>query len=75
LGLKEEIKEKLLIKVEAPLFGEKDEAINTLTLEVKILTEELEATRKRIATAEGNAEELEQRIENLRDLLQEIKKS
>jgi hypothetical protein len=58
LGLKEEIKEKLLIKVEAPLFGEKDEAINTLTLEVKILTEELEAT-----------------IENLRDLLQEIKKS
>ena len=73
--LKVELKAKLPLKKDKPLFGEKDEAVNTLTLEIRLLTEELEATRKRIATAEGNAAELEMRIANLRDLLREVQKT
>ena len=73
--LKVELKAKLPIKKEKSLFGEKDEAVNTLTLEIRLLTEELEFTRKRISTYQGNAQELETRIDNLSDLLKEIKKS
>jgi len=72
--LKSEPKKKLPKAEEKPLFGELDEAINTLTLEIRLLTEELEAIRKRITTAEANAEELESRISNLNDLLKEIQK-
>jgi hypothetical protein len=72
--LKKDVKVKLTVKKEKSLFGERDEAVNTLTLEIRLLTEELEFTKKRIATYEGNAAELEQRIENLDDLLKEIKK-
>lgn len=73
--LKVELKRKLLTGKQKPLFGEKDEAVNTLTLEIRLLTEELEVTRKRITVHEGNAAELEQRIANLDNLLKEIKKS
>ena len=73
--LKVELKAKLPPKKDKPLFGEKDEAVNTLTLEIRLLTEELESTRKRIATAEGNAAELEMRIANLQDLLREVQKT
>lgn len=74
MPLKVEMKKKPEPKGKS-LFGDKDEAINTLTLEIRLLTEELEFTRKRIATYIGNAEELGQRIENLSDLLKEVKKS